>query len=260
MKDITFIIPVHDEITIGMLQNALNNINSLENVDGCNIMTLVVKPTTLQIPEDVKCDANTTIIDNDGATDYCSQINFAAKHVNTEYFAILEVDDTYNKKWVKMWNEYLDTHENVSVFLPITVVHRANSKEYEFVNDIVWASSFSSELGFIDFECLQNCASFNLTGGVFKTSDWLGYKPSIKVAFNYEYLLRATNNNQLVYVVPKEGYHHELFREGSLIEQYVKEISEDETAKWFELAKREYTYEEDRNKTITSDKAEDEMK
>lgn len=265
MKDITVIIPIHEinaEYT-EMLQKAVNNVSHME-YDG-TIKTIVVKPSSYDDPY-IKCDKNTKFINNDGLTDYCSQINFGVKHVDTEYFSILEVDDRYNKKWFKMFDEYLNSHENVSVFLPINVIHNVKTNEREFVNDIIWASSFSDEIGFIDFECLQNYASFNLTGGIFKTSDWLGYKPSIKEAFNYEYLLRATNpknkshSTELIYVIPKEGYYHELFREGSLINKYLNDISNEETEKWYELAKREYVFSEDRNKTITSEKAEIELK
>ena len=190
-------------------------------------------------------------IENDtGNYDYCSQINFAVKHVDTEYFSILEYDDYYTKKWFKMFNDYYVTNEDVSVFLPINIIHNAKTGEREFVNDIIWSSAFANELGMIDFDSLQQSGSFNLTGGIFKTSDWLGYKSSIKVAFNYEYLLRATNKEQKIFVIPKEGYHHEIFKDGSLSSYYLDNITDNDNMKWFELAKREYAFDEDRNKDI----------
>lgn len=157
-----------------------------------------------------------------------------------------------------MFSTYLYTHEDVSVFLPINVITNVKTNEREFMNDIVWASSFSNELGVIDSDGLDLTAAFNLTGGIFKTSDWLGYKPSIKVAFNYEYLLRATRNKkQKVYVLPKEGYYHGIFRDGSLIATYADEIPNEDTQKWFELAKRECMFDEDHNKGIIKDKDDD---
>jgi hypothetical protein len=136
--------------------------------------------------------------------------------------------------------------------------------EYEYLNQIAWSTGFTSnddnidvaamdKIGNITFNSLQDVASFNLTGGIFKTSDWLGYKSSIKIAFNYEYLLRVTYKKQKVYVIPKEGYYHMLLRDGSLAEQYINEISEEDAYKWFELAKREYYFDEDRNKDIIND-------
>jgi hypothetical protein len=38
---------------------------------------------------------------------------------------------------------------------------------------------------------------------------------------------------------------------GSLTEQYNKEIASEDIQKWFDLAKREYTYDVDRNKGIS---------
>ena len=74
-----------------------------------------------------------------------------------------------------MFKNYYDTNEDVSVFLPINVLHNAKTNEREFVNDIIWSNGFANQIGYIDFECLQATASFNLTGGIFKTKDWLEY-------------------------------------------------------------------------------------
>jgi hypothetical protein len=60
-------------------------------------------------------------------------------------------------------------------------------------------------------------------------------------------------------VVPKEGYVHEIGREGSLTDTYNKTLSDEEINKWFELAFREYVYDTDRNKDIIN-VAEEELK
>ena len=266
MKDITIIIP--------LLENQLNS-NELESavksVDKCqeyyegklNILYVVPKPDKEKYYTVYNTDnpiGQMYIENNTGNYDYCSQINFGVKHVKTEYFSILEYDDYYTKKWFKMFNDYYTTNENVSVFLPINVLHNTKTNEREFVNDIIWSSGFANEIGYIDFDCLQATASFNLTGGIFKTSDWLGYKPSISIAFNYEYLLRATKKEQKVFVIPKEGYHHEIFKEGSLSEFYLNNVSDGDNTKWFELAKKEYAFDKDRNKGIENINDEDEKK
>ena len=266
MKDITVIIP--------LLENQLDSdelINAVKSVDQCQehyegkLSILYVVPKQKETKYYTVFNTDNPIgqmyIENDtGKYDYCSQINFGVKHVDTEYFSILEYDDYYTKKWFKMFNDYYTTNENVSVFLPINVLHNAKTNEREFVNDIIWSSGFANEIGYIDFDCLQATASFNLTGGIFKTSDWLGYKPSISIAFNYEYLLRATKKEQKVFVIPKEGYHHEIFKEGSLSEYYLNNVSDNDNAKWFELAKKEYAFDKDRNKDIENINDEDEKK
>ncbi len=254
MKDITVIIPVLDkQLDSDELTNAVKSVKDCQEfyTDG--------KLKVLIVVEKVENGFDYTqfngipfkyIVNKSGKYDYCSQINFGVKHVDTEYFSILEYDDYYNKKWFNMFTNYLNTNEDVSVFLPINVLHNVKTDEREFVNDIIWSSGFANSIGYIDFDCLQSTASFNLTGGIFKTSDWLGYKPSISVAFNYEYLLRATDKGQKVFVIPKEGYHHELFKDGSLSEYYINNISDEDNAKWFDLAKSEYTFDEDRNQGI----------
>lgn len=257
MKDITVIIPIlldaYQSPFNEMLRNAVDSVKAAaENYKDGKVKLLIVRPSDKTTDDPVFTGIECKYVYNSGNTDYCSQVNLGVENVDTEFFSILEFDDRYSSKWFAMFDEYYNFNEDVSVFLPINVVCNQKENIYEFVNEIVWASSFSSEMGVVDFECLENCASFNLTGGIFKTSDWLKYKPSIKVAFNYEYLLRATSKNhkQKVYVVPKEGYRHELFRDGSLINQYIEEIPEDINPLWFELAKREYVYDEDRNKGI----------
>lgn len=263
MRDITVIIPV-----LNKQLNSNELTNAVESVKKCQEFYTEGKLKVLIVVESVENGFDYTafngisykyIVNDTGKYDYCSQINFGVKHVDTEYFSILEYDDYYTKKWFKMFNDYYTTNEDVSVFLPINIIHNAKTNEREFVNDIIWSSGFANELGVIDFDSLQQSGSFNLTGGIFKTSDWLGYKPSINVAFNYEYLLRATNKKQKIFVVPKEGYHHEIFKDGSLSSYYLDTITDNDNMKWFELAKREYAFDEDRNKGIINIE-EDEMK
>ena len=251
MKDITVIIPLlENQLDSDELKNAVKSVDQCQEYYDGELKILYVVPKYYTMFPTNRPISQQYIENDTGCYDYCSQINFGVKHVDTEYFSILEYDDYYTKKWFKMFNDYYVTNEDVSVFLPINIIHNAKTNEREFVNDIIWSSGFANELGMIDFDSLQQSGSFNLTGGIFKTSDWLGYKSSIKVAFNYEYLLRATNKGQKIFVVPKEGYHHEIFKDGSLSSYYLDNITNDDNMKWFELAKREYAFDEDRNKGI----------
>lgn len=263
MKDITILVPL-TEPSVGMsdiqtnyMNECINNINNCEQYyDGKLLIKFIFPEKDSSYDSTISDDPEIEYLHNYGETDYCSQINFGVEHVETEYFAIMEMDDQFNPKWFKMFNEYLNTKEDVSIFLPINVVKNNKNGELEFVNELIWAASFSNEIGYIDFDCLEHSASFNLTGGIFKTSDWLKYKPSIQVSFNYEYLLRATYKNQKVFVIPKEGYYHGIFGENSLSEKYLNEISDDDTQKWFELAKRVYIYDDDKNCNIIDNKVE----
>lgn len=263
--NITTIIPIHklNADNQPLLKDAIGSIiENRVNATDINIKTVLVCPPS------VKNDLETflkslspipikyTILLNDGETDYCSQINFAAKNIDTEWFSILELDDVYTPYWFKSFKNYLYSKEDVSLFLPINVQYEEETPNIrQFCNEIVWANEFSKEMGYIDFECLENFVGFNLTGGIFNTNDFNkigGFKPSIKVAFNYEFLLRLTHKNLKVFVIPKEGYIHCLNRKDSLTDEYNKHLSDKEVKKWFEHAKCEYPYIEDRKTAINT--------
>ena len=72
-------------------------------------------------------------------------------------------------------------------------------------------------------------------------------KESIKLSFINEFLLRFTFNSCKVMIIPKLGYKHINNREGSLFDQYKKELSMDESRWWLSLAKKEYFHVNDRN-------------
>lgn len=263
MNNITIIIPIHkiDQVSDkNLLIASINSVvNNTKNYQG-TLTTLIVSSDNIY--EDVKDvidkfninnDYHVDVICNKGESDFCSQINYAVDFVKDDYFSILEYDDTYTEKWFTMANSYFYGNEDVSVFLPINIQHNDEKTKWQFGNELVWASSFSNEIGYIDFDCLQNCSVFNLTGGIFNKKDFIRIgklKPSIKVSFNYEFLLRATNLKLKVFVVPKEGYIHTIGRTNSLTDIYDNTLSDSEISKWFELAMRECYYTEDRKKGI----------
>lgn len=263
MKDITIIIPVLTEhLHSDNLANAIESIKYCrDNYKDGDLKVMIVAPKAENVEYPVFEDITYNLVQNDGATDFCSQINYAVDKVDTEYFSILEYDDEYKPKWFKFANQYSFGNEDVSLFLPLNLITDVKGEHWQYCNELPLAREATNEMNFIDFECLENWSGFNLTGGIFNTQDFINcgkYKPSIKVAFNYELLLRMANKGYRIMVVPKEGYIHVLGMEGSLTEQYTKEIDGESIEKWFELAKREYTYGTDRNKGI-SDKTSKEL-
>ena len=265
MKDITVIIPVHkfNEKIKDLLNTAFESIkNNQETYTFGKLIPMVVAPGEIleEIGENFGEQVNYHTCRNTGDTDFCSQINTAVKNVTTEHFSILEFDDIYADNWFKMAHDYFYTNESVSLFIPINIITDVEHKQFQYVNEIAWSSSFSQEIGYLDFDCLQDYSSFNLTGGIFNTNDFVtigGFKPSIKVAFNYELLLRMTKKELKVFVVPKEGYMHIIGREDSLTDEYNKTLTDKEILKWFSLAKTEYMYTEDRKTNIDKIKEEE---
>lgn len=275
MKDVTIIIPVHEynDTVDALLKKALESVSDCrKEFKNGHLPVVIVAPRKLDdilthsdiyrfIPE-------TKIIWNEGNTDFCSMINFGVDNISTDYFSILEYDDTYRKKWFKLANDYFYGNESISIFLSLNVIHTGN-KNWQFGNEFGLSNTFitddvddTDDVGIINFKRIEKCSVFNLTGAIFNRNDFIKvgkYKPSIKVAFNYELLLRLTNKGLKCMVVPKEGYVHEVGREGSLTDTYNKTLSDEEINKWFELALREYVYDTDRNKDIIN-VAEEELK
>jgi hypothetical protein len=172
---------------------------------------------------------------------------------DSTWFSILEYDGTYTPIWFDNFKKYADFYPDISVFVPLEdLIDASDDKFIGIGNEAPWASSFSNEIGYIDLDCLQNFFDFYMTGSIFNTADWKevgGLKSSVKLTFWYEWLLRLTNKGKKVFVIPKVGYNHTLDRKGSLVNIYKETVSGEESQWWFDLAKREMYFKEDRNKT-----------
>lgn len=255
MKDLTVIIPVHkyDESIKTMLDKALESFNKANSSNEASL--IIVGPTKIvkELSEIYK-DTQIQYVETK-KSDFSSQINAAAKAVATKYFSILEFDDEYTENWFKNVETYINASYDVSVYLPLTEIVMADHPErgsVGYVNEAVWASSFSDEIGYLDLDCLQEYMNFNTTGGVFKTEDFLGIgglKTSMKLSFWYEYMLRSVYNGKKIFVIPKVGYKHLLAREDSLSSEYNTNMGEKEADWWIDLAKKEYYFKTDRKKT-----------
>jgi hypothetical protein len=255
MKDLTVIIPLHkfNEEIEDYLNNAINSI--VEQKSKPDFIKIIFSDNNNIIQlnnfiEKYKKDINIDVIYNDGLSDFASQINFGVNKIDTKWFSILEFDDVYAPIWFDNVSKYIESKTDVSVFIPINNIYDAVSGNFtSFSNEVIWANAFSNELGYIDNDCLKVYFDFQVDGAVFNTQDFIDVgmlKPSIKLSFWYEYLLRATNNGQFIYVIPKIGYHHLIGRDDSLMKHYSQELSPEEGAWWIDLAKKEYNFIEDR--------------
>lgn len=248
MENLVVVIPVHEfNYEVGkLLTNAINSVQ--ENIE---VRVSCKKGLESKIKKYLKDWSDIKIITNE-KSDFASLVNNGVK--NSKYFSILEYDDEYTPIWFNNVEKYIESMPDVSVFIPLTDIVDFNTKKFSGCgNEAPWASAFSNNIGFIDNDCLQNFFDFYMTGSVFNTDDWNevgGLKPSIKLTFWYEYMLRATNKDQKIFVVPKVGYNHYMGRKDSLTENYRENMSKEEQEFWFKLAKKEYFFKEDRNKTF----------
>ena len=199
-----------------------------------------------------------TIAENDGETDFQSQINYGINVSKSEWFSILEQDDEYADIWFKNVIKYQKAYENIDIFLPIIVDVNKDNHFTGLSNEAVWANSFSDELGILDNGALLSYQGFNTDGMVMRKATYLehgGFKPSIKLTFIYEFLLRMTFKDVKVMVVPKFGYKHMNQRNGSLFANYVKTIDGIEARWWLATAKKEFYFPKDRKITYTPENA-----
>ncbi len=214
---------------------------------------IVVGPKEdVELAESVKhAAAKWVSIYNDGDTSYPAQVMLAVDSVKTDYFCVLEYDDVLTDNWFKSVETYFN--DECSGYLPLTeVIDDKTNTTIAYSNEAFWATSFCEELGYLDIESLQDYLNFNTSGAVFRKADFLqvgGLKTSMKLVFWYEFLLRALYKQKKFYVVPKVGYIHTANREGCLTDEYRSKMSPKEVEWWLELAKKEYFFPQDRNKT-----------
>jgi len=253
MKDLTVIIPLNEynEEVDKLLKRAVDSFYSTDNGD-TELLFVSSKNIIEQIKE--KYNNNNVSYLETKKTDFCSQINSAVEKCR-KYFSVLEYDDVYLPSWFKNVEEYMTFDNDISVFLPLTEIVLFDKPEdgpVGYVNEAVWATSFSEETGYLDIDSLLSYMNFNTTGGVFNTEDFIKngkLKTSIKLTYWYEYLLRSIYNGKKVFVVPKVGYQHTLNRPNSISDVYNRELKPEEADWWIELAQKDYFFIKERDKS-----------
>lgn len=252
MENLTVIIPI---TTLDTDEKKEMFVKAISSVDDSNIIVVGDSQAIESLPQDKIKDYIFTIVENNTDNiNYASQVNFALKKVKSDYFTVLEYDDIFSPIWFKVLKNYMDADVNDTfAFLPLTeVVDYETKLPFGYSNEAVWASSFSEELGYYDIQSLEYNLNFNTSGGVFKTEDFKnlgGLKSSMELVFWYEFLLRALYKGKKIFVIPKVGYYHTVNRSDSITNVYANTMSEKEADWWIDLAKKEYFFIKDRNKT-----------
>jgi hypothetical protein len=254
---ITVIIPVHElnEVTEPKFKEALV---SIKNQTIAPEGVLVVVPTnsglmekSFEISKSVGLEIS--VAENSGDTDFASQMNHGVSEISTSHFMFLEYDDTLTDIWVKNAKEYLKAYaKDIDMFLPVIANVNDEGQVLGLTNEPVWANEFSDKLGELDNETLIRYNDFNFDGMVMsveKYNEIGGLKPSMKLVFPLEFMLRAIEMDGRIMVIPKVGYKHHIQREGSLFDTFKKTLSVDEQRWWLALAKKEYFHTKDRKIT-----------
>jgi hypothetical protein len=255
--DISVILPVHElnDETKTLFNNAVESVK-LQIVRPDELV--IVVPKDSEVATYVKSldfgdfTSNITIAENDGETDFPSQVDFGVKTSKSDWFSILEFDDEYANIWFKNVIKYRAAHTDVEIFMPIVVDVDATGQFIGLTNEAVWAQSFSDELGILDNNALLAYQNFNIDGMVMKKSVYEtfgGFKSSIKLTFIYEFLLRMTFKAVKTMVIPRFGYKHVNQRPNSLFSSYNQTLNPTEARWWLAQAKKEYYFAKDRKIT-----------
>ncbi|MEK6829669.1 MAG: hypothetical protein AABY15_06115 [Nanoarchaeota archaeon] len=188
-----------------------------------------------------------------------------------EAFSIIEYDDATGANWYKIANVYMKENEDVGFFLPM-IRNFQNGNLMGLMNEACWAEGISEEAGKFDMNLLLrfNCA--NPLGGLYRVEHLKQYseekdgrfvpmKESVKISHYYEFFLRMIYNDIKMMTVPRVGYDFrvnnmsEFSHSSSKIPNNITAIPVDkggvnahETSFWVELAKKEYFFDQDRNK------------
>ena len=198
-------------------------------------------------------DLNVVKVEYTGEPNYASQINLGVEKSSSEWVTFFEFDDEYSSIWFKNAKKYSEIYGDVEAFLPIVVDVDNKAVVAGFTNEATFAANFAQEVGYLTNDMLHNYQNFQSSGMIIKKEvleNYGGFKPSVKLTFVYEFLLRMTYNSVKIMTIPKIGYKHVNMRPESIFWDYKfgsNQISENEVKFWVSSAKKEYFFVGDRN-------------
>lgn len=193
------------------------------------------------------------LVENTGDTDFASQMNLGVKNANSEWVSFLEFDDEYSSIWFKNVKRYMEAYPEFEAFLSLVIDVDDKGTFAGFTNEATFAASMNTVIGILTNEVLLSYQNFQSSGMVIKKSTYEslgGFKPSIRLTFVYEFLLRLTYNSTNIMTIPRIGYKHMNLREGSIFWNYKngeQRVTDDEVRFWLESAKKEHFFVDDRN-------------
>jgi hypothetical protein len=219
------------------------------------------------------------IIEETSSDTFSKIFNESLNYANVnkyEWFTVLELDDSLTKNWVKYFNLYSTEKNEYDAFVPLSR-QIAPMGFVGFMNEACWVDGFAEVAGIFDLNLMLRFNCINIAGTVFKTQSILNYseekdgvykpmKESMKINYSYEFLLRMIYNDLKFYTIPRMGYD---CRINKTIEKYdyfssklpmdlVQKTPEnggikvEEFKYWTDLAKKEYFFDNDRNKIYQS--------
>lgn len=255
MNKITIIIPVHEfnDSIESYLTNAIKSIDSQkEDIPVILVYSNKISDQISKFFQKNTFNSTVELIENQNKTDFQSQINLAVDNVQTEYFSILEFDDEYATTYLNNMIKYIEYYKDVDVLLPIMLEMDNNDRLVKLTNEGSWAQQLLGENGdpgYLNNNVLSQYTDFKLSGSLIKKQTFINvgkFKTNIEITFMLEFLYRLLNNGCKIFTVPKFLYKHLTTREDSLTYKYLKTITPLERKFWFDVAKKESNFFNDR--------------
>jgi hypothetical protein len=189
-----------------------------------------------------------------------------------EMISLAEAEDSFSLKWFELAQQYGVENPEVAVLLPL-MRNSINGTFTGLLNEAAWAEGMAEEAGKVDINLLMRFNCINPLGAIYKvqpireyseTKDEKTYSPmkeSMKLSHYYEFFLRMIYNDLKVMTVPRLGYELRIVRKEIYTDSTCKlpqditmypadrgGVTPEEGRYWFELAKKEYFFDEDRKK------------
>lgn len=197
-----------------------------------------------------------------------------------ELFSIMEKEDVISLNWHDIMTRFVSEVSDGDIFMPI-IRNTINGVFNGHMNEIAWVEGMTEKAGVFDMDLLlkYNCAQ--PLGSVYKVSslkeeddddeDVCIMKESMKISHYHEFFLRSVYNDLKVISVPrmlyelritkKEEFDHNSCKVPQNLIELPEEkggMSKEEAQFWMELAQKEYFFDEDREKTYSEQKQEEE--
>lgn len=199
---------------------------------------------------------------NDGFT--------AAVELGYELYTIIETEDVVNITWFEQAISYIAEKEDTSIFAPLTK-QSVNGVFGGFMNEACWVEKMAEQPGYFDMALLTQYNAISPLGAIYKIEGvkeltqekdgrYMPLKESMKLTNSYEFFLRMIYNDLKVTTIPRIGYEIRMINSkyvptSSKAPQNLASLPADqggmaelEIKFYLELAKKEYFFDEDRNK------------
>lgn len=198
-----------------------------------------------------------------------------AKDNGYEGISLVEPEDGYSVTWFEIADIYSEENPSIGIFAPL-IRNMSGGIFAGIMNESPWVENMAEQAGRYDLNMLQRYNCLNPLGSVYKIKQILEHsealengtvapmKESMKLSHYYEFFLRMIYDAVEATTIPRMGYELRTSRKQSFQDSTCKipqdlsilppdrgGITPDEGRFWFELAKKEYFYDEDRHKTFS---------